>query len=247
MVEKRKMPFSPAGGPKTLLQAVLEKGADLLQPVAPLSDFNIYVTGFHCAKDDPHMQMEAHHYCRQVNEDFIQCILFDGNTDEANLIGIEYIVSKKLFLELPVEERKFWHPHNYEILSGQLIAPGLPAVAEKAMLRLLMNSYGKTFHLWHTGRHDGKGMPGHPLPMGEPALMWSFNRDGEADPALAVNYKAEMEIDPNEKRAQRQDMLELAEPQWGVEAMRAAFPHAGAYPPGVEQAPEEAGTPVSPP
>lgn len=32
---------------------------------------------------------------------------------------------------------------------------GLPAAAEKAMLKLLMNSYGKTWHFWRTGRHDG--------------------------------------------------------------------------------------------
>jgi hypothetical protein len=42
-----------------------------------------------------------------------------------------------------------------------------------------MNSYGKTWHTWHTGRHDGE--PGDALPLGDPKLMWSFNRDGEAD------------------------------------------------------------------
>lgn len=26
------------------------------------------------------MQMEAYHYCDQVNEGFIQCVVFDGNT-----------------------------------------------------------------------------------------------------------------------------------------------------------------------
>ncbi len=28
--------------------------------------------------------MEAHLYCNQVNEDFAQCVLFDGNTKQAN-------------------------------------------------------------------------------------------------------------------------------------------------------------------
>lgn len=49
--------------------------------------------------------MEAHHFCRQVNQDFAQCILFDGNSENANLNGIEYIVSEKLFETLSTEER----------------------------------------------------------------------------------------------------------------------------------------------
>ena len=68
------------------------------------------------------------------------------------------------------------------MLSGQLIAPGLPAAAEKAFMKRLMNSYGKTWHTWHTGRHDGH--PDDTVPMGDPMLMWSFNRDGECDPLL---------------------------------------------------------------
>jgi hypothetical protein len=72
------------------------------------------------------MQMEAHHYCHQVNADLLQCVLFDGNTEDANLIGIEYIISERLFASLPPEEQAFWHPHNYEILSGSLVALAYP-------------------------------------------------------------------------------------------------------------------------
>jgi uncharacterized protein DUF1264 len=61
-------------------------------------------------------------------------VLFDGNTKDANLIGIEYIVSERLFESLPADEQRFWHPHNCESLSGQLIAPGLPEAAEHAFL-----------------------------------------------------------------------------------------------------------------
>ena len=81
--------------------------------------------------DDPCHQMEAHHYCKKLNEDFSQCLLYDGNTKNANLTGIEYIISEKLFQSLTPEESKYWHPHNYEILSGQLVAPGLPSPIEK--------------------------------------------------------------------------------------------------------------------
>ena len=35
---------------------------------------------------------------------------------EANLIGIEYIVSERVFDSLPEAEKPYWHPHNYEVL-----------------------------------------------------------------------------------------------------------------------------------
>jgi hypothetical protein len=91
----------PPGDDKTLWRSALETGARVLQTSAPLEPFDIYVVGFHCARQDPHMHMhmhmEAHHFCAQVNSDVLQCAIFDGNTKDANLIGIEYIISEKLF------------------------------------------------------------------------------------------------------------------------------------------------------
>jgi hypothetical protein len=128
-------PLKPEGQEKSSKTKVLETGAAILQTDSPLDPMNIYLDGFHVAKDDPAHQMEAHHFCRQVNEDFAQCALFDGNTRQANLIGIEYIVSEVLFESLPGKEKKYWHPHNFEILSGQLIAPGIPEMAENELMK----------------------------------------------------------------------------------------------------------------
>ena len=206
----------------------LEAGANALQDTTPVKQFGVYLVGFHPMKDDPSHQMEAHHYCNQVNEDFAQCVLFDGNTKQANMNGVEYIISEKSFQTLPPEERKYWHPHNYEILSGQLVAPGLPDAAEKAFLAKKMNSYGKTFHFWATDSGDK-------LPMGDPHLAWSFNRDGEARPQLTQDRDARMKIDSGKKRQERQDLEPQAHPQWGVDDLKAKFP--GSVPvPGVTDA-----------
>src|SRR5690242_3123599 len=78
---------SPAGEAKTPQTRVLEAGAKLLQSKAPLKRFDVYLVGFHPMKESPNDQMEAHHYCHQINEDFAQCALFDGNTKDANLNG----------------------------------------------------------------------------------------------------------------------------------------------------------------
>src|SRR5689334_2358873 len=216
-IKERRSPLTPAGEGRSLWRATLEAGASLLQDTTPLKDFDIYVVGLHCARHDPEMQMEAHHFCRQVNQDFLQCMIFDGNTKDANLIGIEYIVSERLFATLPEDERTYWHPHNYEILSGQLSAPGLPEVAERALMKELMNSYGKTWHTWHTGRHDGE--PGDALPLGDPKLMWSFNRGGEADERLKADFQRSLGLDEASKREQRQGFVALAHPQHGVDTM----------------------------
>ncbi len=63
---------APAGEPKTPKTRMLEAGAMLLQSTTPLKSFDIYLVGFHPMKDHPEHQMEAHHYCQQVNEDFAQ-------------------------------------------------------------------------------------------------------------------------------------------------------------------------------
>jgi len=56
------------------------------------------------------------------------------------------------------------HPHNFQILSGQLIAPNLPDMAEKALMKSKMNSYGKTWRVWNFAPF---GKPGNQLPLGE--------------------------------------------------------------------------------
>ena len=229
-IKDRTSQTSPAGQSKGAWLAILEQGANLLQTDAPLRGFDVYVVGFHCAKGEPDFQMEAHHFCRVVNDDLLQCVLFDGNTRDANLIGIEYIVSGQLFGTLPEEEEPYWHPHNFEVLSGQLVAPGLPEAAEKALMKQLINSYGKTWHTWHTNPRGDQ--PGMELPYGDPKLMWSFNREGECDEALKRDRDQAMGLDTEAKRADRQSFLDLVRPQHGVDAMKNDF--AGTIPiPGV--------------
>jgi hypothetical protein len=220
-VPDRESPVRPAGEGRSLWRQTLEAGAAVLQDATPLKDFDVYVVGLHCAKHEPDMQMEAHHFCRQVNQDFFQCVIFDGNTRDANLIGIEYIVSERLFETLPDEERSSWHPHNYEVLSGQLVAPGLPEPVERALMEQLVNSYGKTWHTWHTGRHDGA--PGDALPLGDARLMWSFNRDGESDERLKADLQRHMGFEEADRRAKRAGLAAKARPQHGVDAMAHEF------------------------
>ena len=192
-IEERHPRIRPAGQDRTAWLTVLEQGANLIQSTAPLKDFDVYVVGFHPAEGEPDMQMEAHHYCRVVNDDLLQCVLFDGNTRDADPIGVECIISGRPFDTLPEQEKPYWHPHHHEVFSGQLVAPGLPQAVETSLMKQLVNSYGKTWHTWHT-RTSG-GHEGMDLPLGDPMLMWSFNRDGEADEALLRERNEAMGLD----------------------------------------------------
>jgi hypothetical protein len=215
-VGSREPQVQPPGRDTTLKTEALELGAKVLQSGSPLDPMDVYLVGFHPMKDDPSRQMEAHHFCHQVNEDFAQCILFDGNTRMANLNGIEYIISERLFESLPKYERQYWHPHNGEILSGQLVAPGIPGAAEKELMRGKMNSYGKTWHVWATDQGDK-------LPVGEAMLAWSFNRDGEAKPGLMEKRDKALGINTAAIRRERQDLRKSAKPQKGVDALKGEF------------------------
>lgn len=213
----------PEGSPKTTSTEILQGGSKLFQSKAPLKGFDIYLVGFHPMVDDPCHQMEAHHYCKQVNEDFAQCFLFDGNTADANLTGIEYIISERLFEELPSKERQFWHPHNFEIMSGMLAAPGLPVVAEKALLKAKLNSYGKTIHTWRAKCWEGDVPYFDKLPKGEPLLGWSFNHDGEIRSDIILAHELAFNTTLEERRRQRKSFTRQTHPQEGVDVLLSKF------------------------
>eukprot|EP00762_Andalucia_godoyi_P008858 ANDGO_01192.mRNA.1 Oil body-associated protein 1A len=149
----------------------------MLQKFLPLQKIHLHVCGLHCAADDAAEQVIAHHYCTQVNEGLRQCIIFDSGSMDAKLIGIEYIISERLFATLPPAEQQLWHSHSYEVSSGILVGNDLPETAETAVMSRLASTYGKTFHTWQVQRGDT-------LPLGLPRLMQSFTADGQVQQEL---------------------------------------------------------------
>ena len=87
---------------------VLEAGAAVLQDKPPIDALNAYLNGFHFYNGNILGQMEAHHYCAILNEDLIQCVIYDGNRQEARLMGVEYILSPN-FSDPARGGAKQWH------------------------------------------------------------------------------------------------------------------------------------------
>jgi hypothetical protein len=190
---------SPVQAPGTETSAktdALEAGAAVLQSKAPLAALDAYLDGFHFYNGDLRSQMEAHHYCGHLSEDTIQCVIFDGNGKDAKLMGVEYIVSERLFQNLPTEEKHLWHSHVHEVRSGQLIAPGIPEIAERELMEKIAKTYGKTWHTWHTDKEAQ-------LPLGTPMLMMGFTQDGQIDERMVAERDARFGVSSAENRTRR--------------------------------------------
>lgn len=187
------------GGEKTAKTEVLEAGAAMLQNKAPLDALNVYLDGFHFYNGNMKGQMDAHHYCTDLNEEVTQCVIYDSNTEDAKIMGVEYIISARLFESLPEEEKQLWHSHVYEVKSGTLIAPGLPQLAEHELMEKIVSTYGKTWHTWHTDQDKE-------LPLGFPHLMMAFTKDAQIDEEMVAARDKRFGVSTTEKRENRADI-----------------------------------------
>ncbi|KAL9645231.1 hypothetical protein ABK040_002432 [Willaertia magna] len=152
------------GEEKGIKKLALETGANLLQGFGPVNSIHQHICGVHGYATDIKRQVIAHHYCSHLNNDFCQCVIYDGDEKGARLIGIEYIISEKLFNNLPEEEQQLWHSHLHEVKGGLITCPYLPMMAEHEVMKDIVKTYGKTFHTWQIDRGDS-------LPLGIPQLM----------------------------------------------------------------------------
>lgn len=165
------------------------------QGASPLSRMHLYLCAFHLAKKDPKLVFEAHHYCMPVNDEVHQCVIFDTTGKNARILGVEYIISDKLYRSLPDAEKKFWHPHAYEVTSGLLIAPDMRVADETKLLEGLANTWGKTRHTWPDPRTA--------LPVGEPLLMWSATKDGHVSAETLAERDKKFKVSTADIRKRR--------------------------------------------
>ncbi|KDP21160.1 hypothetical protein JCGZ_21631 [Jatropha curcas] len=197
---------NPPGQPMSAEQHMLDKGAQMLQSLKPIKQMSQHVCTFASYSHDMTRQIEIHHYVTRLNQDFLQCAVYDSDDKNGRLIGVEYIVSDRIFESLPPEEQKLWHSHAYEVKSGLLDHPRVPEMVVKPELENLAKTYGKFWCTWQVDRGDR-------LPLGAPALMMSPQAVnlGMVSPALIEkrDYKYNILTD-----AIKNSRIEIAEPEW---------------------------------
>lgn len=132
-------------------------------------DLDPFLSGFDFAKAEPGPAVETDHHCVRLNDDVLQCVLFQAGGRK--LLGVEYVISDRLYRQLPLEEKAFWHPYAYEVLAGHLAAPDLSVDREDDLLSGLVTTWGKTWQTWPD--------PDTPVPEGALRLLWSVTGDGQ--------------------------------------------------------------------
>ena len=165
----------------------------------PMSAPHFHFCGIHMAKKNPNLQFITQHYCAAhtggTEGDVFQCVLFDGTGKNAKLIGVEYLISDEAYRKLPDEEKKYWHAHTYEVLSGGLIAPGMTPEDEMKFMKMVMTTWGKAWHTWPD--------PTKPVPVGEPMLIWSLMADGQVDEKLLAQRDKQFDVNTRKIREAR--------------------------------------------
>ena len=132
----------------------------------PLKGYNIHVTAPHIM--DGEVIGPFHHFCKPINSDIIQCVLFESTDENARMTEIEYMVSKKLARSVIPKwsHRKNWHDHKQEIETGRvaILNPTDPD-EQKKLAEYVSDTDGIIFHLWP---HDA------PIPDGSVSIAQSI-------------------------------------------------------------------------
>ena len=159
-------------------------------PIQEVLHCPLAFAGVHLLKELPEHAQVAYHFCKEVNGDLNQCVLYDGTGPDARLIGVEYLVSDAVYQKMPLEEKAYWHDHKYEVDAGYLKSLTQTGDAEKKTLASVRTLWGKVYHTWASGTT---------YPRGPARLYWSVT--GEEPFVLAPDTKLPPELTPSARRA----------------------------------------------
>jgi hypothetical protein len=104
----------------------------------------------------------AHHYCKNVADGMIECLIFDSEAADAHLVGIETIVSPEVYNSFDPAEQTYWHYHKTEFPKVEATLPDLSAEEAAKVVAAAEETYGKVYLLWDPTVHE--------LPVGEPIV-----------------------------------------------------------------------------
>lgn len=104
----------------------------------------------------------VHHYCKTLDQNYMQCLLFDSDQSTAHVIGVETIISPEIYAQLPEAERASWHYHKDEIPLVDAKLPGLSDEEVAKVVAAVENTYGRVVIFWK---------PGDVAPLGVPSVV----------------------------------------------------------------------------
>jgi len=185
---------------------------EALQPFGPIRSIAYHLVDYVWYGGHPNRQLENHLFCTPLNNDVTQCLIYDGHQAHSRLIGVEYIVSDRVYKTFSPEEQALWSSNAYEVTSGLVVAPRLPRIAEKGLMGDLVNTYSKTIMTWHVDLN--------PLPLGIPQFAYKFTGDGQINPRIVKRRDVRLGIDSGDIKKERKDLeppdVKATYDQWGM-------------------------------
>jgi hypothetical protein len=98
--------------------------------------------------DDPSLRVE--HFCKPHDRVMMVCQLYDSNSANATLIGIEYIITQEQYDSLTNREKPYWHAHREE-LRPERADPRMPELSPEqaqAEMAKMFPTWGKVIITW---------------------------------------------------------------------------------------------------
>nr|GMD10790.1 oil body-associated protein 2C-like [Ipomoea batatas] len=77
----------PPGKAMTMGQHMVDKGAQMLQSLTPIKEMSQHACTFAIYSHDMSHQIETHHFITRINQDFLQCAVYDSDESHCRLIG----------------------------------------------------------------------------------------------------------------------------------------------------------------
>jgi hypothetical protein len=98
--------------------------------------------------DDPSLRVE--HFCKPNDKIMMVCQLYDSNSANATLIGIEYILTQQQYDSLPDREKPYWHAHREEFAPNRAdpMMPELSPEQAQAEMAKLFPTWDKVIITW---------------------------------------------------------------------------------------------------
>ncbi|MBI1741554.1 DUF1264 domain-containing protein [Candidatus Acetothermia bacterium] len=142
-----------AGMKGTIVVEARETSAQPQQPTAtmptmatPAQGFTLHIDAKKHINEAP--ELVVHHYCKTLDPQVTQCLLFDSDAPNAHLIGEETIISSQIYAQLPDVEKMSWHYHKVEIPLVDAKLPGLSEEEAKKVVAAIEDTYGKVVIFW---------------------------------------------------------------------------------------------------
>jgi hypothetical protein len=94
--------------------------------------------------------LDVHFYCSSISGGIMAtCLLFDGNSTNATLIGIEYIISSEQYTSLPEREKPNWTPVAQEEEEAEVRYPNLSPQQLQQLSEQFKDAYVKLIITWN--------------------------------------------------------------------------------------------------